>query len=64
MTIVDVGRCLGSGEPPTEGSERAEHGRTTGVCVACAGRFDVEDGRLVAHATAPANEREATSEPS
>ena len=64
MTMVDVGRCIGSGQQPSEGTERTEDGRTTGVCVACAGRFEVEDGHLVAHATAPADERETTSEPS
>jgi hypothetical protein len=62
MTVLDVGRCLGSGEAPREGSEETADGRTSGVCVACSGRFDVEDGRLVAHAAAAENEREAIDE--
>lgn len=64
MTILDVGRCLGSGEAPRDGSEETANGLTSGVCVACSGRFEVEDGRLVAHAAAPENEREAADEPS
>jgi hypothetical protein len=64
MTILDVGRCLGSGEAPREGSEKTEDGVTSGVCVSCSGRFDVEDGRLVPHAAAAENEREAADEPS
>ena len=63
MTILDVGRCLGSGEAPREASEEtAEGGHTTGVCVACSGRFRVEDGRVVAHANAPEDEREPLTE--
>jgi hypothetical protein len=58
MTIPDVGRCLGSGEPPREGTEQTEGERTTGVCVACSGRFAVEDGRVVSHEVAPEDERE------
>jgi hypothetical protein len=59
MTIPDVGRCLGSGEPPREGTEQAEGGRTTGVCVVCSGRFEVADGRVVSHEVAPDDERES-----
>jgi hypothetical protein len=62
MTIPDVGRCLGSGEPAREGTERTEDGATTGVCVACGGRFDVDDGRVVAHETAQDDEREGVSD--
>jgi hypothetical protein len=62
MTIPDVGRCLGSGEPPREGTEREDSGRATGVCVACSGRFEVERGKVVEHASAPADERESTTE--
>jgi hypothetical protein len=62
MTVPDFGRCLGSGEPPREGTEQAESERTTGVCVACSGRFEVEDGRIVAHDTAPADARESTTD--
>ena len=55
MTILDVGRCLGSGEPPREGTEEG----TSGVCVACSGRFEVEDGRIVTHPAAGGDAREA-----
>jgi hypothetical protein len=34
----------------------------TGVCVACSGRFVVEDGRVVAHETAQGDERESLDE--
>jgi hypothetical protein len=34
----------------------------TGVCVACSGRFIVEDGRVVAHETAQDDERESLDE--
>jgi hypothetical protein len=60
MTIPDVGRCLGSGQPPSEGTEEpSATGRTTGRCVVCSGRFDVEGGRLVEHGSAPDSERES-----
>jgi hypothetical protein len=59
MTISDVGRCLGSDHPPRAGSERTEDGQRSGVCVACSGRFDIEDGRVVPHETAAADERES-----
>ena len=62
MTIPYVGRCLGSDEPPREGTEQAYHGTMTGVCVACSGRFIVEDGRVVAHETAQDDERESLDE--
>ena len=39
-----------------------DDGHTTGVCVVCSGRFDVDDGRLVAHATAADDEREPLTE--
>jgi hypothetical protein len=61
VTILDVGRCLGSGEAPRESSEETSHERTTGVCVTCSGRFDVEEGRVVAHQAAPDDEREVVS---
>jgi hypothetical protein len=62
MTIPDVGRCLGSGKPPREGSTHTENGRTSGVCLACGGRFEVDDGSVVAHETAPDDEREALAD--
>ena len=58
MTIPYVGRCLGSDEPPREGTEEPYRGKLTGVCVACSGRFTVEDGRVVAHETVQDDERE------
>lgn len=59
MTIPYVGRCLGSGEPPRDGTSEGEaHGQRTGVCVACSGRFELRDGRVVEHETAPDDERE------
>ena len=59
MTIPYVGRCLGSGKPPREGTEKSSGGSTTGVCVTCSGRFGVENGALAEHETAPEDEREA-----
>jgi hypothetical protein len=32
------------------------------VCVACGGRFDLDDGRIVAHETAQHDEREGVSD--
>jgi hypothetical protein len=58
MTIPDVGRCLGSGKPPREGTEEMEVSGTSGLCVACSARFELEDGRLVEHASAREDERE------
>lgn len=58
VTIPYVGRCLGSGKPPREGTEEAQGSRTSGVCVACSGRFDIENGTTVEHETAPEDERE------
>ena len=60
VTIPDMGRCLGSGKPPREGTEEIVEGTTTGVCVACSGRFPLEDGTLVAHEAAEDDEREAS----
>lgn len=60
VTIPDMGRCLGSGKPPREGTEEIGAGSTTGVCVACSGRFPLEDGTVVAHETAGDDEREAS----
>ena len=60
MTIPYVGRCLGSGKAPREGTEESHAGGTSGVCVACSCRFDVENGTVVEHETAPEDEREAT----
>jgi hypothetical protein len=62
MTIPDVGRCLGSGEAPREGSEESTASGRSGVCVTCSGRFEVRNGRLVEHESAPADERESTSD--
>ena len=58
MTIPYVGRCLGSGKPPREGSVEPDGARTTGVCVACSGRFDLDNGTVGDHETAPEDERE------
>ena len=59
MTILDVGRCLGSGESPREGTEESAEGKSSGVCVACSGRFAIEDGCVVAHEAAADDAREA-----
>lgn len=59
MTIPYVGRCLGSAGPPLEESRQVDDGRETGICPACSGRFELHDGRLVAHETAPDDERES-----
>ena len=58
MTMPDVGRCIGSGQAPRDGSEEEDRGRTTGVCPTCSGRFEVEHGNLVQHESAPVDERE------
>ena len=58
VTIPYVGRCLGSSKPPREGTEEAQGSCTSGVCVACSGRFDIENGTIVEHETAPEDERE------
>jgi hypothetical protein len=63
MTIPYVGRCLGSGELPREESVQAAEGQETGVCVACSGRFEIRDGKIVEHETAQDDEREALSQP-
>jgi hypothetical protein len=57
MTIPYVGRCLGSDKAPREGSEQTEGDRTSGVCVTCSGRFEIEGGLVVAPETAPEDER-------
>ena len=59
MTIPDVGRCLGSGEPPRDGSLQRKDGAETGVCAVCSGRFEVVHGRVVEHETAEVDERES-----
>jgi hypothetical protein len=59
VTIPSTGRCIGSGEPPREGTEESRAGGTSGVCVACSGRFDLENGTVVEHETALDDEREA-----
>ena len=61
MTMLDVGRCIGSGEAPRAGTEKDTSGSATGVCVACSGRFELEHGRLVEHESAPEDERESTA---
>ena len=62
MTIPYVGRCIGSGEPPRDGSVHGKGDSETGVCVACSGRFDLRAGVIVDHETAADDEREALSE--
>jgi hypothetical protein len=62
MTMPDVGRCIGSGEAPRDGTEQEDSGRATGVCVACSGRFEVERGKVVDHESAPPDEREPTAD--
>jgi hypothetical protein len=59
MTILDVGRCLGSGKPPLEGSTQDEDRYSTGVCATCSGRFEVENGLIQQHEAAAPAEREA-----
>ncbi len=63
MTIPDVGRCLGSGEPPREGTEAVDSRVSTGLCVACSGRFEIRHGRLVDHESAPVEDRVGSAEP-
>ena len=60
VTIPDIGRCLGSGKPPREGTEETGASGATGVCVACSGRFPLEDGTVVAHEAAGDDDREAS----
>jgi hypothetical protein len=62
VTIPYVGRCLGSGKPPREGTDVPYRSVTTGVCVACSGRFEVENGTIVEHETAPEHERESVKD--
>jgi len=64
VTIPYVGRCLGSGKPPRDGSEQSQAGGRSGVCVTCSGRFDVEHGTVVEHETASDDERESVENPS
>jgi hypothetical protein len=61
VTIPDVGRCQGSSSAPIEGSNEDQDGRATGVCGACSGRFELEDGLLTEHEPAPVDERESHS---
>jgi hypothetical protein len=61
MTVPYVGRCLGSDGPPLEGSRVVTEGVETGLCSACSGRFELEDGRLVPHETAHEDERESVT---
>jgi hypothetical protein len=61
VTIPDMGRCLGSGKPPREGTDQTVAGTTTGVCVACSGRFPLDEGTVVAHEAAGDEEREASA---
>jgi hypothetical protein len=63
MTIPYVGRCLGSAKPPLDGSEKDENGRATGLCTACSGRFELDDGLLSEHETASEAEREQSQPP-
>ena len=62
MTVPYVGRCLGSGKPPREGTEASRAGGTSGICVACSGRFDLDDGTIVEHETASEDERESVGD--
>jgi hypothetical protein len=62
VTIPYVGRCLGSGKPPREGTEESQGVGTSGVCVACSGRFDLDNGTIVEHETAPEDERESVED--
>ena len=59
MTIPYVGRCLGSGKPPREETQESQADGRSGVCVACSGRFELDNGTIVEHETAPADERES-----
>lgn len=59
MTIPYVGRCLGSGKSPRDGTEQPQGAGTSGVCVACSGRFDLDKGTIVEHETALEYERES-----
>jgi hypothetical protein len=60
MTIPDIGHCVGSGTPPVEGSERDEEGgKTSGVCPACSGRFELHHTGVVSlHDSAEVHDRE------
>jgi hypothetical protein len=53
---VPVGSCTGTAVIPTPMSKgRDSHGRMTGICPLCTGRFRLgADGRLPNHAAAPA----------
>ena len=62
VTIPYVGRCLGSGKPPREGTEESQGADMSGVCVACSGRFEVEHGTVVEHETAQVDERESVND--
>lgn len=62
MTIPYVGRCLGSGELPREDSTERVGDHLTGVCVACSGRFELRDDKVMEHETAPDDERESLHE--
>ena len=66
VTIPDLGHCAGSGTPPVDDSVRDENqGRTSGVCPACSGRFDLHHtGVMSLHDAAEAGEREAWAQPS
>jgi hypothetical protein len=59
VTIPYIDRCLGSGKPPREGTEEPKGSGLSGVCVACSGRFDLENGTVAEHETAPEDERES-----
>ena len=62
MTIPYVGRCLGSGKPPRAGTEAPYLRGTTGVCVACSGRFKIQNGTIAEHETALEGERESVGD--
>ena len=50
------------GPTPRQGSEETQDNITSGVCVACSGRFVVKGGVILEHETVPADERESTVE--
>ena len=62
MTFPYVGRCLGSRKPPRDGTEEPYRGGTTGVCVACSGRFEIQSGTIIEHETAPEDKRESVGD--
>ena len=60
MTIPDIGHCAGSGAEPAHGSvQTGEGGASTGVCLACSGRFELHpSGVMTLHDAAEVEQRE------